>query len=129
MLDLFKPKSVNDTEDCSVTSGKATHKNSCFLYVNTTSKRITYDDVLKCIFNGNAENEYYQVRGTPSTFIIYFSTDDSNTTIGNKLTGFSLANDDCVTFHLFYGIQNTTYFIRDAKDVTDYVTNFFASNN
>lgn len=129
MLDLFKSPSVKDTDNCSFTSVKATHKNSCLLYIHTTSKRVTYDDILKCIFNGNEQNEYYQVRGTTSTFIIYFSTDDSKEAIGNKLTGFSLANDDCMTFHLFYGIQDTSYFIRDAKDVTDYVTKFFECNS
>lgn len=129
MIDLFKSKSAKDTDNGSCTVDKVVRKNSCLLYVNTTTNRVTYGDILKCIFNGNEQNEYYQVLGKSSTFIIYFSTDDSKEAIGNKLTGFSLANDDCITFHLFYGIQDTSYFIRDSKDVTSYVTKFFMCNN
>lgn len=125
MIDLFKSKSGKDTDNCSFTGDKAVRKNACLLYVNTTSKDVTYEDILKCIFNGNEQNEYYQVLGKSSTFIIYFSTDDSNETIGNKLTGFGLAHNDCITFHLLYGIQNTSYFLRDRKDVNDYVIKFF----
>ena len=129
MIDLFKSKSAKDTDNDSCTVDKTVRKNSCLLYVNTTTNRVTYGDILKCIFNGNEQNEYYQVLGKSSTFIIYFSTDDSKEAIGNKLTGFSLANDDCIAFHLFYGIQDTSYFIRDSKDVTSYVTKFFMCNS
>lgn len=129
MIDLFKSKSAKDSDNRRITVDKVVRKNSCLLYVNTTSKVVTYEDVLKCIFNGNEQNEYYQVLGKSSTFIIYFSTDESKEAIGNKLTGFSLANDDCMTFHLFYGIQHTSYFMRDQKDVNDYVTKFFGHNS
>jgi hypothetical protein len=132
MIDLFKSKpakSAKDSGNCSFTAAKGVRKNSCLLYVNTTTNRVTYGDILKCIFNGNEQNEYYQVLGKNTAFIIYFSTDDSKEAIGNKLTGFSLANDDCITFHLFYGIQDVSYFIRDSKDVTGYVTKFFGCNS
>ena len=132
MIDLFKSKpskSAKDSDNCSFTAAKAVRKNSCLLYVNTTTNRVTYGDILKCLFNGNEQNEYYQVLGKNTAFIIYFSTDDSKEAIGHKLTGFSLANDDCITFHLFYGIQDVSYFIRDSKDVTGYVTKFFECNN
>ena len=129
MIDLFKSKSAKDTDNGSGTIDKVVRKNSCLLYVNTTTNRVTYSDILKCIFNGNEQNEYYQVLGKSSTFIIYYSTDDSKEAIGNKLTGFSLANDDCIAFHLFYGIQDTSYFMRDSKDVTSYVTKFFGCNS
>lgn len=125
MIELFKPKSAKDADNGGFKNGKADQQNACLLYVNTTSTGVTYTDILKCIFNGNEANEHYQVVGNNSAFIIYFFTDEDNSTIGNKLAGFCLAKNDRVTFHLLYGIQHTSYFIRDSKDVTSYVNNFF----